>query len=805
MEGGGPVVSGLRKESASLEAFVAALGKSEVRDLPRLADELGLRLRRFAQMAEAKGVPTVQVGPAKLALALLADRRVRAQRSVDLRAWTALGRQALFEGRDVGSDDLRRFHRVAQEQGPEYAELAAFLDHILGTLEKRPRGSGKSRAGLALMSVFVFGVLGMVGYLGWLEYRFHTQVYGAYVEFHDQIAPDLTGQSTAVVNGLGALSADRVHVAKAASQAPLQSVVTLPFANAIGQADALYETTAGAAVGPLLVDAIGFSLATEGQGLALYDSLRAYGIISGQTAWEPEFLVGWIAEREARYSLDGFATHVRALTGPVESVRPIDPVVLEQARRFAAETSEADRAWLEMLRAPDIGALPAWEATVSVPRLDQVAWRRSGAPLSVPGLYTLTGWDLARDTAAGVAVTKSRGLAMPLFGSALPQENDSPDQVMARLQAETITAWTDWVADLRVRSFDEPERGIIVSGVLSQQSSPLPMLFEELWDQVGGNDRTRPRPYQTQIARAFGPAIQYVEQGRMTEIAELFGAVNVALITRDQNISRGDRAIVSAAERARSVRSLRAAPRLVVVLVEDTLAQISAPEVTFENPLARSWLRVQGACATDIVGRYPFGAGEAATLDNVTALLGPQGAIPSFFKQYAAPNMELDESPWRWKTEARFTGLSPESAAFFERSMAISNALFGDDGLGARFTVAALAERGQATLNLGGQATPVRANGAPGQLAWPGPNPSAGAALSFGGTAASEELSRSGAWGLMRLLDTVRLRPRDDGARFLIDMRDGNGRVFVEMVFEDPLNPVSLRPLMEGLTCPQEL
>lgn len=805
MEGGGTIVSHLRTESASLEAFIAALGKQEVRDLPRLADELGLRLRRFAQMVEAKGVPSVQAGPAKLALALLADKRVRALRSVELHAWTALARQALYEGRDMGTDDLRRFQSVAHEQGDDYTDLAAFLDHILAMLNRRPHGPGKSRAGLALVSVFSASVLGMIGYLGWLEYRFHKQVYGAYIAFHDETVARLTGQSTAVVTGLQALSQDRTHVAQAATQAPLQGIITLPFADAVGQADALYKATAGEAVGPLLVDAIGFSLATEGQGLALYDSLRAYGIISGQTAWEPQFLVGWIAEREASYNLDGFAEHVRALTGPVDKLRPIDPLVLEQAQRFAAETSEADRAWLEMLRAPDILALPAWDAADAVPRLDQVAARRSGKPLEVPGLYTLAGWDVARDTAAGVAVTKSRSLALPLFGAALPQENDTPDQVMARLQTETIAAWTAWVADLRVRSFDEPERGIIVSGVLSQQNSPLPMLFTELWNEVGGNDRARPRPYQTEIARAFGPAIQYVEQGRMTEIADLFAAVNVALITRDQNISRGDRAIVSAAERARSVRSLRAAPRLVVVLVEDTLAQISAPEVTFENPLARSWLRVQGVCTTDLVGRYPFGAGQPVTLEALSGLLGPQGLIPAFFNQYAAPNMELDESPWRWKTEARFTGLSPESAEFFERAMAISNALYGDDGLGARFTVAALAERGQASLTLGGQSTPVRANGAPAQLAWPGPNPTAGMALSFGGASASTELARSGSWGMIRLLDTMRLRPRDDGARYLIDMRDTNGRVFVEMVFEDTVNPVSVRPLMDGLACPQEL
>lgn len=798
-------MSVLETEAASFEAFVAAIGRNEVRDLHRLADELGLRLRRFAQMAEAKGVPRVQTGPAQLALALIADQRVRAQRSVDLTIWAALARQALFEGREIGPHDIKRFHQIALEQGPEFAPLAGFLDHKLAVLGRRVGTPRKTYAGLAVALVMVIGLGGMLGYLGWLEHRYHAQVFGAYTAYRDTLDLDQGGQSSSVVSGLGLLSADRVHVAHAVMQSPLRGVVTLPFADAVARSDTVYEQTAGVAVGPLLADAIGLALATEGQPLALYDTLRAHGILSGQTAWEPLFLVGWIASRQEQYGLDGFADHVRVLTGPVQSLRPVDPLVLEQARVIAAETSEADRAWLEMLRAPDVVGLPPWQAAIAVPRLDQVALRPSGKPLEVPGLYTRTGWEVARDTAAGVAVTKSRALALPLFGDALPQENDTPDQVMARLQTETIAAWTAWLADLRVRSFEEPDRGIIVSGILSQHNSPLPALFHALWDQVGGNDRDRPRPLQTEIARAFGPAIQYVEQGRMDEVAGLFAAVNVALVTRDQNVSRGDLAIVSAAERARSIQSLRAAPRLVVLLVEDTLAQISAPKVSIENPMGRNWLRVQNACSTDLTGRYPFGEGAPITPAALSNLFGPQGLIPVFFTQYVAPNMEMSETPWRWKTEARFTGLSPESAAFFERAMAINDALYGETGFGATFTITALAERGRAELSLGGQTAPVRANGAPGRLTWPGPAPQNGVALAFGDAAASATLSRAGPWGLMQLLDTMRLRPRNDGARFLIDMRDDNGRVFLEMTFQDPFNPIALRPLMDGLTCPQEL
>jgi type VI protein secretion system component VasK len=165
----------------------------------------------------------------------------------------------------------------------------------------------------------------------------------------------------------------------------------------------------------------------------------------------------------------------------------------------------------------------------------------------------------------------------------------------------------------------------------------------------------------------------------------------------------------------------------------------------------------------------------------------------------------METSPWRWKTEARFAGLTPETATFFEHAMVVSDALFDGTGLRADLTAAALAERGQATLSLGGVEAPVRANAEPSTLSWPGPNPDAGVSLRFSQTGASPALTRQGVWGLLRLLDGLRLRPRDDGQRFLIDMRDDSGRLFVEMDFAGPVNPISARPLMQDLRCPERL
>ncbi|WP_299700151.1 ImcF-related family protein [uncultured Tateyamaria sp.] len=797
-------MTALEEEAAAFRQFVDGLGPKDIRDVPRLVDELAVRLRRFSQRAERSGEPTVTLRPARMALAVFADHRVRALPKTDLTKWGALAQQTIFEGRDVSEADLREFRRIAQDQN--YTALEALLSDVLATVRRKSRPKAARLRIVPMLSVLlVTAVIGMAAYLAWLEQRFHAQAYAAYSEFQNALELEQTRESAAVLARLGALSGDLQNVEAAIAQAPLRNMLTLPFADARGTAESSYRQAAARAIGPLLADAIEFALATEGQGLAVYDSLRAYGILTGQTAWEPTFLIGWAKAREEALGLSGFSEHIASLTGPVEGLVPAEAVLLEQARAIATEASEVDRTWLEMIRAPDVLSLPSWKASEALPNLLDVAIRRSGTPLEVPGLYTREGWDRAQTISAGVAVTKSRQVTEALFGRPLPQQNGTVDLVMERLQTETIDAWTKWLADLRVRPFDDPDRAIIVSGTLSQATSPLSALFEEIWTEIGGRDRSRPRPFQTEIARSFGPAIQYVEQGRMEEIAALFAAVNVALVTRSQDAARGDHAILAVAERARSIQSLRAAPRLVVQLVEDTLAQISAPVVADDTPISRQWARIQAACQAELEGRYPFGEGAAVPVATTTNFFGQQGLLPQFFAQYARPNLETEDGPWRWKTEARFAGLSPESATFLEQSMAISSGLFGGTGLGAEMMLATLAERGQASFRLGGQTTSLRASGAASRLAWPGPVSEQGVAVQFNGGVESSLLSHPGAWGMHRMLDGVRVRPRDEGRRFLVDLRDETGRIFLEVQFDEPVNPVSIRPLMADFACPSQL
>jgi type VI protein secretion system component VasK len=87
-------------------------------------------------------------------------------------------------------------------------------------------------------------------------------------------------------------------------------------------------------------------------------------------------------------------------------------------------------------------------------------------------------------------------------------------------------------------------------------------------------------------------------------------------------------------------------------------------------------------------------------------------------------------------------------------------------------------------------------------LAWPGPDPAQGVAVTFTTGTAEAQLSAPGFWGLLRLLAPLRLRDRDNGQRFLVDLRADNARLFLEILFDKPQNPLAQRNLMKGFTCP---
>lgn len=764
-------------------------------------------------LAAAGGIPAT-IPPARLALALILDQRARANPRLDLRRWSAAAQGHLFDGHDLAPARLSDFIARAEAAGPDFAGVGRFLadcrDRLEGDRRQFDRDTGANWTGIVVVLVAAFA-LAVLGWAGFVEWRHHRDLTRAFAAEALAIGLDRPGPVADLAARLDRLDGAAARVAAEAGRAPATLFARPLGFDAQDRAEAVYHAAVMHHVPPVLATALDDAIATEGDGIALYDDLRAWAILSGSADWSASYLAGWAQDRAATIpALAGLAPHIAGMDLPAGPLPAPDPELMAQARTFAAEADEPSRAFLELRRSDAVARLRGWRADVAVPGIADILQRRSGRAMGDPvaGLYTAAGWALARDRESGLAVQVARAQAAALLDTEAGRQNDSPDQVMALLQRATLAEWQGFLADLRVRPFTDPETAILVSGRLALPESPLVALLREVWLQSGGTDRLRPHALQLRIATEFGPMIQYVEEGRMADIAALFASLNVALGAMDRDEEAGLQRLMTVQDRAASVAALRQAPLVVVQIVEDVLAQTAAAHADLmTNPLTRAWqAEVLPACRAAVEGRYPFGDGADADPAAVAALLAPGGAVDRFFLGRAENYLDTTTSPWRWKPEARFAGLSPESAALIQRARTIGEGLFGSDGsLGTPVTLAALAERGKAFIAIGGAGGPVEATSDSLALSWPGSSPAAGIEIDFQSAEGAARLAEPGPWGLLRLLDPVRLRERDEGRRFLVDLRAGDARLFLEIGFPAAANPLSRRRLMAGFTCPQVL
>ncbi len=799
----------LAKPVLDLAEIVAT---TNTRDIQGLLKEADRRLKRFEAEAHRRGAVETSVAPARYGLLVILDTRARDNRAIPIKTWSAGAHSLLFDGRDVSLSGLRDLHDKAEAAGEDYHALRVFLGHCIEAVEStraKVIERRKSPIGKALLiGLPVVVVLGLAG-VSWLEWQYRAELLASL----DQPEAALRGGSArdpkVLAERLNALASATRAVESRTGDAPAGLFNAIPALSPAKAATDRYHAGVAATVPPILHQAVDISLASEGENIALYDTLRAHGILGGQSDWSVAYLAGWAAANDDLVpGLAGLAAHIPALSGPDPNGALPDSELLAQARQFAVEADEAERAYLELLRSAPAADLPGWVPRDEISGLDTVLLRRSGVPLStpMPGLFTDEGWTYARDFGAGLAVQETRRQARLILAETPSQINNAPDQVMATLQRETLDQWRAFLNDLRVKPFEDQGASVLISGRLGASNSPLKQLLEAVWVEVGGRDRNRAHSNQLAIATEFGPMIQYVEQGRMQRISQLFAGLNVALSTLDRNEDVGARKLMDVQARARSVSTLRQSPTLVVQIVEDVLAQTGAT-VALENPVQQLWQRnVAPSCLGTVDGRFPFGEGPDISMEEFTRLFGPNGVIDQFYRLRIGNLVDTTASPWRWKPEARFAGFDPETAQFFERAAAIRTAFFADGGSPAtNLTMAALAQRGEASVTLGGQSAPVRTTGEPAVLAWPGANPAGGMELAFQTPTGVQRKAEAGPWGLLRMLAPLRLRERDGGKRYLLDFRFQGARLFVEMSFESEINPVSRRGLLKGLQCPASL
>lgn len=768
-------------------------------DPEAIAREARTRVEAFETSALRAGLPREAIGSARDALLAVLAARAGSNPAMPPRAWTrALQRR--LPGTPIPDADLIAGHAEEAARSAADQDLARFLRHCSEAVRAaHPARAAEPPPWGLIVPLAV--CLTLAAWTGWAEWRYAGRLLSGLP------APEVIIATAGGGPAEAARTLDRTRrvvdeIAARAGGGPL-GLAPLLGARAPGAiARARYAAVVDHLLPPLLAAALSEALASEGKSVEAYDTLRARAILDGASPWQPEFLTGWMEARASGDRLLGdLAPHAAALSGPHATLPAPDPPLVDQARQIAAEGTPADYAFLELTRDPAARALPGWSAT-SIPGLSDILVSRSGQPVAtpVPGLFTRAGWTYAG--ADGARRTIDRASREWLTVTRTPLPAIVPEAaVMARLRDATLTVWTEKLADFRVRPFTDQAGALLVSGTLGQPRSPLETLFRATWTEVGGTDRDRSAADQMAIDVAFGATIRFAEAGEMVAISQLFAGLNIELrsIDRDE-----DQRLMNIQSRAVSIATLDRAPRLVTQIVEDVLAQAAATRADArKSHAARRWSgELLISCRVALDG-YPFSPEATdADLDEVRAFLRPDGALGRFVAADLATLLDTSASPWSWRPQARLSGYTSESAAFLERALDAGGALFPETGGG--FTAAVLARTGAGatTTMIGGTRADIDATETLATLAWPGPQPSAGARILLTAEVAADW---PGPWGLLRLIDDAHVRARDDGKRFLLDLRVSDQRIFMELMFPSPLNPIAAQPSIPGLVCPRAL
>ncbi|MQW95975.1 ImcF-related family protein [Sinorhizobium fredii] len=806
---------------------LAKRAESEKRPDPNeLAATARTLVAAFEIEARRRNVPADWLLDARDALVTLLDTRVRNNPALPIRRWERALAAAFPISRSVGPKRLAERAAEAAKAGPARRDLARFLGHCNEAVQAAHSAGEQHRTradrGLVFFGVACFFAM-IAAWAAWAEWQFREQLLAQLPDVKRIIETGITATPAARAAQLDAFAAAVRLVEQDASSSPLGIIRYVESIDPGATARRRYSEAADALVAGPLAEALAVALATEGEANALYDSLRAWSILKGTSDWQPRFLEGWVADRTRTFpELAHLAQHVAAMSRAPPAIPSPDPETVAQARQFASEGLASERALLELTRAEETAELPSWSLEEGVPGgLDSILIHSSGLAIErdVPGLFTEAGWNYARSGGAKQAIQRANSQAATLLAA---KDTTTPEAVMDLLQKRTLEEWAHYLGDLRVRPFSDQPTAVVISGALSASNSPLSALIREAWRQAGGNDRNRSHANQLRIAAALGPAIQFVEQGRMSDISHLFVSLNVALSVLDADAEIGKKSLMDAQERANSIVALQQAPLLVVQIVEDVIAQTAAPKepVATSDPVPQEkaqerpqekpktpWgSEIASACQAAVSGRYPFFDGPDADLAAVARIFAPDGSVWSYYRAQLAQLMDTSTTPWRWKPEARLSGYTPESAVFIQRALAVGDALFAQGATpDVPVTLEALAQRGAATISIGGAHAPVVTSGDAVRLNWPGSSPARGFEISFDNGTVVEKKSAPGAWGLLRFLDGTRLRPREGGRRFLVDVRGKGARAYLQISFAKAANPVAARALLRGLTCPLAL
>jgi type VI secretion system protein ImpL len=605
----------------------------------------------------------------------------------------------------------------------------------------------------------------------------------------------------------------------------------------------------------------------------LYSILKTYLMVAGAGPLNTQFVkdqvsADWLEQYNPIVdgaTLTALDEHLEAmLADEFLDPRELNNEAVALAREAIAQTTIAERAFRSLRSSPEAIALEPWSpVSTGGGSTQKVFVRLSGKPLDepIPGLFTYDGfWAffLQRAGVAANAALEETWLIVDDAETRTPNLETITREMFDLYYDEYVDRWQSMLEDLRISPFGNAQQAADILVALSSNTSPLKRILDSASKETrlavtpGEDSRAMSKIKQLgsqkvlakfgaigQVGLAaaaeenkFGRPVQdtfepLYDFTRGAESTRVMAALR-EFYAQVSDLARGgeDISLLSTTPEAKQLKDdVAYAPPAVKKIFMEMLEQAdSTSSAGVRARIAEAWSSTAYPQCRDLLhGRFPFGNGVEIPQGDMTAVLGPNGAIDGFFQRELAQYVNTTVSPWRWRPGVGAAlGMAQDRLYFFEQAAVLRDALYpnGSREPTMKFTVYPITLDdgvGGVGLNVGGVSARFSSvDETPKPLEWPGVQAANGATASLAvsdfinpetGAPETKELTngKPGTWGLFYLVDELGFRAREGGARGRIRIALGGRSATLELRMRSSNNPLALRDAMAAFRCPASL
>lgn len=567
---------------------------------------------------------------------------------------------------------------------------------------------------------------------------------------------------------------------------------------------------------------------------------------------------------------DRFSGHLTALfDNPIEPTPGQNADFVTRARRTLLSLPPGARLYTDLKGEAMQGRATQWTLAEHVDAKDLAFFRRrSGKPMTdgVPAFYTVEGYRkrfIEERTPLIETAGRDTWVLGPEFARFQTGENGAG--IVRKAEelyiSDYIRAWDALLADLELvmpanieqladmlRAVSQPDSPVkIVLKAISEQtqlaaalrkqererqlpSSQIQRLQGKIRDFIAPTQAARPDIDPTERVDAHFRPLAELVRGEGAAAAPIDAALQPlgelhSFILQSRQVGADPKEALNAFRtefpKATALTSqlqsrARAQPEPVRRWLSEAAGAVSSSAVAPKQ--AEAALRLQNvwrtsvapACHTALDGRYPFIPSSAtdANLSDFARLLGPNGMIEQFVRNYIEPFADTSVRPWRWNDpKAGSLRMSASSLAMFETAARIKQAFFssGTPQPQVSFELEPLSldnRARQVHIDVGGQSVAYQHGPRrPTRLQWP-----AGSTASIFFTPVENPntnvgLTKGGPWALFRLVAAGQMTRTAGVDRFRLAFDVEGYKAEFELRADSVVNPLYL-PEIQEFRCP---